>query len=191
MPRTHYHLVKDNPVERYFWGQIPIERATAYIYYSKGSDYRLIVHKLKYNGRKEIGEIMGRYMATELLESGFFEGIDLLIPVPLHLKKLKSRGFNQSEWIAHGISAITRIPIDSSSVTREIYTETQTHKSIFERRENMENAFRICYPERFRNKHILIVDDVLTTGSTIISCASAFSAVENLRISVLTFGMVH
>ena len=102
LPRTNYHLRKDNPVERLFWGQIPLERATSFFFYEKGSDFRLILHRLKYGGQKEIGAIMGRYMAAELLSSHFFQGIDVIIPIPLHKKKQQIRGYNQSEWIARG-----------------------------------------------------------------------------------------
>lgn len=112
LPRTNYHLRKDNPVERLFWGQIPLERATSFFFYEKGSDFRLILHRLKYGGQKEIGAIMGRYMAAELLSSHFFQGIDVIIPIPLHKKKQQIRGYNQSEWIARGITAVTGIPIE-------------------------------------------------------------------------------
>ena len=102
MPRTNYHKVKDNLVERIFWGKIPLERATSYFFYRKGSDFRKILHQFKYGGRKELGTIMGRFMAAELATTDFFEGIDVIIPVPLHPRKRKARGYNQSEWIARG-----------------------------------------------------------------------------------------
>ena len=109
MPRTGFHLHRDNEVERMFWGKLPLERASAYFYYSKGSNYRGILHQLKYNGRHDVGEAMGRFMAAELQASGFFEGIDVLVPVPLHRRKQKARGYNQSEYIARGIAQVTGI----------------------------------------------------------------------------------
>lgn len=133
LPRTDYHLRRDNPVELLFWGKFPLERATSFFYYRKGSDFRRILHLLKYGGQKEIGAIMGRYMAAELIESGFFQGIDVIIPIPLHETKQRIRGYNQSEWIARGIAAVTGIPVDTEAVVRRKYTETQTRKSIFER----------------------------------------------------------
>ena len=157
LPRTNYHLRKDNPVERLFWGQIPLERATSFFFYEKGSDFRLILHRLKYGGQKEIGAIMGRYMAAELLSSHFFQGIDVIIPIPLHKKKQQIRGYNQSE-----------------------------RKSVFERRDNVEGIFELQHPETLAGKHILIVDDVLTTGSTTLACASCLVNVEGIRISILT-----
>lgn len=189
MPRTNYHAVRDNLVERMFWGKIPLERATSYFFYRKGSDFRKIVHQLKYGGQKELGATMGRFMAAELLPSGFFEGVDTLIPVPLHSRKRKMRGYNQSEWIARGVSQVTGLPVDATSVVREKHTDTQTRKSAYERWENVEGIFRLLHPEEFIGKHVLIIDDVLTTGATTVACADAFGAVEGVKISVLTLAV--
>lgn len=189
LPRTELHRHPDNIVEQMFWGKIPLERATAYLYYRKGSDFRQILHRLKYGGQKEIGNVMGRYMATELLACSFFEGVDVMIPVPLHAKKQRLRGYNQSEWIARGVSAVTGIPMDTVSVLRSKNTETQTRKTTFERWENVAQIFTLHAPERFVGKHILIIDDVLTTGATTVACASAFEGVEGIRISVLTLAV--
>lgn len=119
MPRTNYHCIKDNPVERMFWGKIPLERATSYFFYRKGSDFRRVLHQLKYGGRKDIGEAMGRFMAAELALANFFSGVDVIVPVPLHPRKQRMRGYNQSECIARGVSSVTGIPIDTSSVMRK------------------------------------------------------------------------
>lgn len=189
MPRTNYHLRKDNPVEKLFWGKIPLERATSFFFYHKGSDFRQILHQLKYGGQKEIGAIMGRYMAAEFSSSGFFEGIDVIVPVPLHKKKQRIRGYNQSEWIARGVSAVTGIMIDTESVVRRRNTETQTHKSIFERWENVDGIFELRNPESLVGKHVLIVDDVLTTSATVAACASSLKDVEGVRISILTLAV--
>lgn len=189
LPRTDYHLRKDNPVEKLFWGKIPLERATSFFFYRKGSDFRQILHQLKYGGQKDIGAIMGRYMAAELLASGFFEGVDVILPVPLHKKKQQIRGYNQSEWIARGIAAVTGISIDTESVVRQKNTETQTRKSSFERWENVEGIFQLHYAESLAGKHVLIVDDVLTTGATTVECASCLAEIEGIRISILTLAM--
>lgn len=189
MPRTNYHLRKDNPVEKLFWGKIPLERATSFFFYHKGSDFRQILHQLKYGGQKEIGAIMGRYMAAEFSSSGFFEGIDVIVPVPLHKKKQRIRGYNQSEWIARGVSAVTGIMIDTESVVRRRNTETQTHKSIFERWENVDGIFELRNPESLVGKHVLIVDDVLTTSATVAACASSLKDVEGVRVSILTLAV--
>ncbi|MCK9159490.1 MAG: ComF family protein [Bacteroidaceae bacterium] len=190
LPRTGYHLIKDNPVEQLFWGKIPLDRATSFFFYRKGSNFRKVLHLLKYGGQKEIGESMGRCMAAEFALSGFFDGIDCIVPVPLHPKKLRARGYNQSEWIAKGVSQIIGIPIDVTSVVRLKNTETQTRKSLYERWENVEGIFFVRYPNRLAGKHILIIDDVLTTGATINACAlSILGKSKDVHISVLTLAV--
>ena len=189
MPRTNYHRLKDNPVERMFWGKVPLERATSYFFYRKGGDYRRILHQLKYGGRKDYGEIMGRFMAAELMPTDFFQGVDVIVPVPLHPRKQQKRGYNQSEYIARGVSAVTGIGMDTSVVVRIKHTDTQTRKFTYERWENVEGIFLLHHPGQFTGKHILIIDDVLTTGATITACADAFQAVEGVRISILTLAV--
>ena len=176
LPRTDYHLRKDNPVEKLFWGKFPLERATSFFFYRKGSDFRQVLHQLKYGGQKEIGAIMGRYMASELQASDFFHGVDVIIPIPLHKKKQQIRGYNQSEWISRGIMAVTGIPVD-------------TQKAALERWENVDGIFELHRSEYLAGKHILIVDDVLTTGATTVACASRLAEIEGVRISVLTLAM--
>lgn len=189
LPRTNYHLRKDNPVEKMFWGKIPLERATCFFFYRKGSDFRLILHQLKYGGRKDIGMVMGRYMAAELLRSGFFEGVDVILPVPLHKKRQRMRGYNQSECLARGIAAVTGIPVDTELVVRRKNTETQTRKSSLERWENVQGIFALHRAEALVSKHILIVDDVLTTGATVTECASSLAEMKDVRVSVLTLAL--
>lgn len=189
LPRTNYHLQEDNPVEQLFWGKVPLERATSFFFYRKGSDFRQILHQLKYGGRKELGATMGRYMASELLPSGFFKGIDVIIPVPLHKKKQQLRGYNQSEWIVRGIAAVTGISVNTESIIRRKNTETQTRKSTFERWENVDGIFELHSSEHLQGKHVLIVDDVLTTGATTVACASALMEVQEIRISILTLAV--
>lgn len=190
LPRTGFHLRKDNPVECLFWGRIPgLKRASSFLFYRKGSDFRRILHLLKYGGYKVLGEVMGRYMSAELSSGEFFDGVDMIIPVPLHRKKQKLRGYNQSEWIARGIASVTGIPLCAECMIREKNTETQTRKSTFERWENVEGIFRLCDTVHFEGKHVLLVDDVLTTGATTVACASAFAGVSGIRISVLTLAV--
>lgn len=189
MPRTNYHTYKDNRAERMFWGKIPLGRATSLFFYQKGSDFRRILYQLKYGGRKDLGEIMGRFMAAELMAADYFRDIDVIIPVPLHPRKQKSRGYNQSECIARGVASVTGILVDTTSVLRKRHTETQTRKSAFERWENVDGIFLLRHPERFAAKHVLLIDDVLTTGATITACADAFKGVEGVRISVLTLAV--
>jgi len=133
LPHTNLHLQRNNEVERNFWGKFPVERAASFLYYAKGSVVRQLLYELKYYGNKEIGGFLGRYMAAELLPSGFFEGIDYILPVPLHRKKERLRGYNQSEWLAKGVGSVTSIPVLSDVMERCKYTETQTHKGLYER----------------------------------------------------------
>jgi len=186
LPRTNYHLQPDNPVERDFWGKFPLGRATSYFFYGKGSDYAHILHQLKYGGRKDVGEAMGRMMAAELTGAGFFDGIDVLLPVPLHPSKERRRGYNQSACIARGVSVVTGIPIDTVSVARIKNTESQTTMSASQRWHNVQGIFVLRDASALRNKHVLIIDDVLTTGATTTACADALEGVEGVRVSILT-----
>lgn len=189
LPRTRLHWCKDNRVERNFWGKFPVERATSFLYYTKGGDVRQLLYELKYHGRKEVGEVLGRIMASELMPSRFFGGIDLIVPVPLHRRKERRRGYNQSVCLARGIAAVTGIPMETKAVVRDRYTDTQTHKGQYERWENVRNLFSCVEPGGLAGKHLLLVDDVLTTGATIVSCADAFRGIPGLRISVLTLAL--
>ena len=128
-------------------------------------------------------------MANELRASGFFQGIDCIVPVPLHEKKERQRGYNQSEMLANGISSVTGIPVFNNLIVRTRQTETQTHKGRAARWENMQDVFGCTSPEAFQGKHILLVDDVMTTGATLVACADALLGIPNLRISVLTLAL--
>ena len=190
LPRTNLHLVSGNEAEKLFWGKVDVQRVSAYFYYQRGSDYRSVLRRLKYEGEQEVGVTMGRQMARELLQADFFEGIDCLLPVPLHKKKQRIRGYNQSVCIAQGISEVTGVPVIEGAVTREKNTETQTRKSALQRWENVEGIFKLQNAEPFEGKHVLIIDDVLTTGSTCVACADALQGVARVKLSVLTLAMV-
>jgi ComF family protein len=148
-----------------------------------------IVAAIKYRGDRALGEWIGAFLAADLLESGFFEGIDFLIPVPLHKRKQRKRGFNQSEILAKGISAVTGIPIDATILYRGKANVSQTNKGVYERWKNTRNIFQVKDVERFKNQHLLLLDDVLTTGSTLEACARALLQCENARVSVLTLAI--
>lgn len=186
LPFTGLNGQEGSKMERLFWGKLPLGRVSSYCFYRKGDTFCQVLHHLKYYGRKDLGIALGKQMAAELVSSGFFQGIDVLIPVPLHPQKEKTRGYNQSYYLAQGVSAVTGIPIDSQSVVRLHFTETQTHKSADERWANVSDVFSLVYPERFTNRHILLIDDVLTTGATLTACADTFRTVKGVRISVLT-----
>ena len=185
IPRTNYHLNLDNPVAQLFWGRCLLEKAAAFSFYTIGSRIRNLIHNLKYSGIKEIGIELGRIYSLSLNATDFFNGMDLIIPVPLHPSKKRKRGFNQSDCISLGISEITGLPVDTESLRRITLTSTQTKKTRYERWTNVEGIFRVSDPELLKGKHILLVDDVITTGSTIESCANEILKIEDTKVSVI------
>ena len=192
IPRTNYHNEADNPVAQLFWGRCLIEKAAAFSYYNKGSRIRNLIHNLKYKGIREIGYELGRIYGLSLEKSGFTSDIDLIIPVPLHPAKKRIRGFNQSETISLGIADVVNLPVDVKSLARTTVSATQTKRSRYERWTNVEGIFNVIEPEAIIGKHILLVDDVITTGSTIESCTNELLKIEGVKVSVaaLAFAVV-
>ncbi len=189
LPRTNLHLQKDNDIEKNLWGKMPLERASAYLRYHKKGMVSTLVANLKYKGNARLGVFMGRCMAKDLQGSSFFAGIDFIVPLPLHKSRLKQRGYNQSEQLAQGISLVTNIPMRTDILVRKRNTETQTLKSEVQRWENLQDGFECRSPEELTGKHILLVDDVMTTGATVVACADACNKIPRLRISVLTLSV--
>jgi ComF family protein len=192
IPRTNYHLQEENPVAKLFWGRCRIEKAASFSFYNKGSRIRNLIHNLKYRGIKEIGFELGRIYGLSLKSSGFTTDIDLIIPVPLHPSKKRTRGFNQSDIISSGISDAAGVPVDTDCLVRVAVSETQTKRSRYERWTNVEGIFQITDPVKITGLHILLVDDVITTGSTVESCANELLKVEGVKVSVvaLAFAVV-
>ncbi len=185
LPRTNYWTEKENQVAKIFWGRVYLENAASYLLFNKGSRLQHIIHHLKYKNQKEIGEFLGRLFAQELIHTDFSK-VDIIIPVPLHPKKLKKRGYNQSEHIANGIASIFKKKVVINSLIRSSLNKSQTLKSRFERWENVRDVFKVVDTELLLNKHVLLVDDVLTTGATIEACATAILEVEGTKVSVVT-----
>ena len=184
LPKTHYHKTPEqNPVAELFYGLTSIKYATAYYVFDKGSIYRPLIHHLKYKNAPEIGVGMGKYFGGELNGSAFDE-IDLLVPVPLHPAKKRIRGYNQSDAIVAGMSESTGIEADYKSLIRHVFTETQTKKNLTERRENVKSVFAVKNPEAFKGKHVLIIDDVVTTGSTLVACADEILKIPGTTVSI-------
>jgi ComF family protein len=192
IPRTNFHLEADNPVAQLFWGRCMLEKAAAFSYYNKGSRIRNLIHNLKYKGIKEIGFELGKIYALSLITSDFVRDIDLIVPVPLHPSKKRTRGFNQSESISMGIADVLKLPLDTECLARILVSATQTKRSRYERWTNVEGIFKVIIPQVIMGKHLLLVDDVITTGSTIESCVNELLKVEGVRVSVvaLAFAVV-
>lgn len=184
MPLTGFHLQRDNALERSLWGRCYAEKATAWAYYRRGGKMQQLIHRLKYSGIREVGTFLGGYYGTILSDSGFMDGIDYLVPVPLHPSRQRKRGFNQAEVICLGISEATGVPLLGSALIRKGRSDTQTRKSRVERWENVENIFAAGPDQLPEEAHILIVDDVITTGSTIESCVNILRESGNLKVSV-------
>ena len=192
IPRTNYHTLTDNPVAQLFWGRCMIEKAAAFSYYNKGSRIRKLIHNLKYKGIRELGYELGRIYGLSLDSSGFMDDIDLIIPVPLHPEKKQIRGYNQSELISFGIADAAHLPVEVNSLVRTIVSATQTKRSRYERWTNVEGIFEVIDPQAIMRKHVLLVDDVITTGSTIESCVNELLKTEGVKVSVvaLAFAVV-
>lgn len=187
LPETGILNTPGNEMERRFWGIFPIERATSLYYYERGGLVSNILHAMKYHGGKGLCRQMGHIVGTELMKTGFFDGIDCIVPVPLHKKRFRERGYNQSELLANGISDITEIPVEAGVLIRTHNNATQTHKSSFERWENAEGLFELSDESiLLQGKHVLIIDDVLTTGATISACLDVMKQIREVKISVLT-----
>lgn len=186
LPKTHFHKDLNNPVSKVFWGRVNINSAAAFLYYRKGSKVQHLIHQLKYSGHKEIGIFLGELYGSDLKEIPEFKGIDKIIPIPLHWKKLKKRGFNQSEYIAIGLSNSMKIEVDTTSIKRTIATSTQTKKSRYKRWENVSDIFEIKNPENLKGKNIMLVDDVITTGSTMEACVACLNSIPEIKVSLVS-----
>jgi ComF family protein len=186
IPRTNFHLETENLVAQLFYGRVEIEYATSFFYFSKGSKYQSLLHNLKYKGMKELGEEIGKHFGIDLMQSPQFSSVDVICPVPLHPQKEKKRGYNQSWWIASGIARQMQKEFSDDNLKRITATETQTRKARFERWQNVEGIFELFHPEKFSGKHVLLVDDVVTTGSTLEACAQAILSKTNAKVSIAT-----
>jgi ComF family protein len=184
LPFTNFHKVVDNEVEQVFYGRVYIYQATSLLHFSKHGSVQSLMHNLKYKNRPDIGIYLGKIAGKQL--KNYYSEVDILMPVPLHKSKLKKRGYNQSEMIAKGISLITGIPI-ADNLQKVKATKTQTKKSREERYLNTLDSFQVVNPDFLSNKHILIVDDVLTTGATLEAAITALLKTGvNMQISIFT-----
>jgi ComF family protein len=177
----------ENPITHKFWGRSNIQYATAFYFYDKDTS-RILIHELKYNDRPDIGEKIG-HLYGKILKSTHFDEIDCIIPVPLHPKKKKLRGYNQSEAFANGLGEAMNKDV-VGGLERGIFTETQTKKGKMERFENMENVFVVTNKTALEGRHLLLVDDVLTTGATLDQCAEELLLIDGVKVSIATIATV-
>lgn len=184
-PLTGFWNDVDNPVARKCWGLLPVERASGFLFFIHGSGWRRMIHRFKYRGAWRTARAMGEWYGRCLRESGLYDDVELVVPMPLHPLRRCRRGYNQSEYIAEGIAAQLGVGVDRHSVRRKRDTPSQAQKSRLERSRNVEGAFAVHRPERLEGRHVLLVDDVLTTGNTMLSCAGEIlRAAPGCRISI-------
>lgn len=184
LPVTHFDQNPDNPLAQMFWGRVNLTQAIAWFYFRKGSIYQEALHKLKYNDRPDIGYSLGRQFGFELNQSREFIRPEILIPVPLNRKKQWKRGYNQSESIAEGISAGLNIPLAANNLIRPYDTSTQTRKSRYDRYLNVTGKFKVSNPDGLENLHVMLIDDVITTGATLEACTEELLSCPGVSVSV-------
>lgn len=189
LPRTNYHLhAYENEMARLFWGQIPVERAAAFFYYEAHAETANVLYELKYKNHPEIGEVLGRMFAQEIRAVGFFDGIDGIVPVPLARKRLRQRGYNQSMEIARGVSEVTGLPVYGEVVRRNVFEGSQTSLGRWDRHTNVDQVFELMDGDTIHGQHLLLIDDVVTTGATSIACAKELIKTGDVKISILALG---
>ncbi len=190
LPRTHFESYGGNFVERLFWSKAPVKRATAHYFFRKSSFLQRIMHQFKYHGNQQIGITLGQWMGQVLAQNYTFRQTDVIIPIPLHPTKLKSRGFNQAALIGTGVaSQLTNAQLLTHAIVRNTATSSQTKKNVWERNENVNSIFTCPEPYLIKNKRILLLDDVITTGSTAISAVNELVKAGSREVNVATLAV--
>jgi len=184
LPSTQFAKHANNPIEKIFWGRIPIVAAHSEFYFAKESLIQHLVHQLKYKGNQEIGIYLGALMGKSLLDSNRFRMIDYLVPLPLYPDKERKRGFNQAAVICNGMSHIMNVPVLTGNITRDRFTETQTKKHRRERWENVADSFIVTDKAQLQGKNVLLVDDVITTGATFEACGQAMLDAAEIKLHI-------
>ena len=190
LPRTHNFREEENAAEKLMAGRIPFERIASFCVYTKGGMLPPLIHQLKYYHNPAIGVLLGRLYGEDLRGSDFLKPVDMIVPVPLHPRKEKSRGYNQAAMIAQGLSDATSLPLSVGNLVRMVYNPTQTKRTRTQRWENVRDIFEVKEPATFAGKHLLLVDDVVTTGSTLEACGVALLVCEHVKLSIVTRGEV-
>lgn len=186
LPVTNFHFHANNPVEKIFWGRIPLAAAASYLYFTKESLLQHLLHQLKYNGNKEVGYFLGQQMGNAFKQSNRFSDIDALVALPLFPSKERKRGYNQAAVLCEGFSAATGIPFLNNIVARTLSTETQTHKNRIERWQNMDGRFELKEEKLIAHKKIVLIDDVVTTGATLEACGHELLKAPETQLIIAT-----
>ncbi len=186
LPKTNFHKEVENPLHQRFHGIINVKHVYSYLYFIKSGSVSSLLYKLKYGNVPELGEVLGRWFGKDLQEVGIGEEYDLIIPVPLHKSKFRKRGYNQSDGIAKGLSEVLNLPFSDKVLIRSHKSQSQTSKGRIERWKNVENIFEVKKPGEVKDKRILLVDDVLTTGATLEACATAVVKAGCADVGIVT-----
>ncbi len=189
LPKTDLHLHLENEFTERFWGRIPLQAGAAMLYFRKQGFTQLLMHQLKYEGNRELGRTLGRIYGRMLKSSPFFLDIEGVVPVPLHPRKERLRGYNQSAVFGEGLAEVWGVPVWENALRRTVHTPSQTRLSRLERLENVRRVFEVGDSSMLRGRHILLVDDVLTTGATLEACAEKIFAIEGTRVSMATLAI--
>jgi ComF family protein len=191
IPLTNHYLNPENEAFKKFYGKIPVEFTSTLVYYHKKGIVQEMIHSLKYRGHEEVGVIFGDWHAEDLKKVSIINTVDAIIPVPLHKKRLKERGYNQVTTFGLALSKHLKINYDTSILKRNVYSKTQVKKNLLKRTEVIGNIFEVEFTEKDHNKHFLLIDDVLTTGSTLEACSRALLKIPGAKISIVCMAMSH
>ena len=191
MPLTQYHLDTKNEAVKKFYGKIEIQHASAFLYFNKKGMVQELIHNLKYKGHEEIGFVLGNWYVADLKELNLETPFDVVIPVPLHKRKFRERGYNQVTTFGKALAEGLNIAFDDAILYRKKYSKTQSKKNLLGRSENIENIFDVHFSTENQNKHFLIVDDVLTTGATLEACSRALLKIPGAKISIVCMAMAN
>jgi ComF family protein len=186
LPVTGFAAQKDNPVEKIFWGRVPVQAAFAHLYFTKGVLVQQLMHQLKYQANTAVGFFLGELMGKAITAANRFATIDALIPLPLYAAKERKRGYNQAAIICNGMAEVLQVPVINQQLVRCSYTGTQTNKHRVERWQNVAGSFAIQNAAALQGKHLLLVDDVLTTGATLEAAASMLLQIPSVTVSIAT-----
>jgi ComF family protein len=186
LPHTGFERHHLNPVDRLFWGRLPLLEATAQFYFTKESMIQSLMHRIKYSGAQDLARHLGSIMGARLAGAARFESVDALVPLPLHRSREKARGFNQATLLCQGMESAWGRPVWEDAVQRNAATDTQTRKTRIERWQNMDGRFSAPDPARLQGKHLLLVDDVVTTGATLEACGRALLSIPGVQLSIAT-----